>query len=818
MRIAALVFLAATFPSTIFADSRSDSDSSVVRAEAPHSAQSTTLRTDGLSKPVEILRDRWGIAHIYAQSEGDLFFAQGYSAARDRLFQFELWRIQATGTAAEIFGPSELKRDIGARLHRFRGDLKKELNHYHPRGESIINAFVRGVNAYIAETERNPKLLPIEFNLLGIKPRPWTVDVVISRHQGLLGNLTTEVDLARYLPALGEEKVRRMYRFQGGDPMLTPDSALELAAIPEQVLELYSAFRGPMKFTPEQIVADYRNDSVSYAQLAGNHTPDLSLTLEPNSGIGSNNWVIHGSRTMDRAPIMANDPHRAITTPSLRYWVHLVAPGWNVIGAGEPVLPGVSIGHNEYGAWGLTIFGVDSEDLYVYDTNPADANQYRYRGKWESMRIVEDSIAVKGAAASAVEYKYTRHGPVLFEDKQRHKAYALRAAWMEEGGAPYLASLRMNQSRSWEEFREACTYNRIPSESMVWADPKGNIGFQATGIQPLRPNWSGLLPVPGDGRYEWKGFLPIQKFPNEQNPARGYIATANNFLLSLDYPHTQSMPFLWNDGYRYARINEVLGSGRLFNVAEVMRLQNDDLSLPARQLVPLLRGIKLEGSSATARDLLLKWDFVLDQDSVAASVYEMWKQRLMEGFRNLVLVDDAQRALRIKPFLTRVVDAVIAPDGLFGSDPVAGRDELVQRTFNEAVAELTKRFGTDMQTWKYGQEKFHHVNIKHALSSVVKPELRSLLDTSSLPRGGDNDTVSATVGDLQAHGGSFKIIVDTANWDSAAGQNTPGQSGDPNSPFYRNLFELWAQGKYFPVLYSRPKIEAVTAERLLLTP
>jgi penicillin amidase len=674
------------------------------------------------------------------------------------------------------------------------------------------------VNAYIAETQRDPKLLPIEFSLLGIKPRPWTAEVVISRHQGLLGNLTSEVDMARYISVLGEEKVRRLHRFQGGDPMLTPDGALDLAALPKDVLELYSAFRNPMKFTPEQVVAEYRNDTTSYAGLASNQAPDDSFSLGPNSGIGSNNWVIHGSRTMDRAPILANDPHRAITSPSLRYWVHLVAPGWNVIGGGEPVLPGVSIGHNEFGAWGLTIFGTDSEDLYVYDTNPADPNQYRYRDNWESMRVLEDSIAVKGAAPAAVEYKYTRHGPVLFEDKQRHKAYALRAAWMEVGGAPYLASLRMNQSRSWEDFREACTYNRVPSESMIWADPKGNIGFQATGIQVLRPNWSGLLPVPGDGRYEWDGYLPIRKFPNEYNPARGHIATANSFLLSRDYPHAQSMPFVWSDGYRYARINEVLGSGRVFNVAEVMRLQNDDLSIPARQLVPLLRGVKFEGPTAAARDLLLDWDFVLDQNSIAASVYEMWKQRLVDGFRNLVLVDDAQRALTIKPFLTRVVDAMIAPDGLFGSDPMAGRDALVQRSFNEAVAELTKRLGADMQAWKYGQEKFHHATIKHTLSASVNPQLRSRLDTGIAPRGGDADTVSATGGDPQAHGGSFKIIIDTANWDNAAGQNTPGQSGDPDSPYYRNLFELWAQGKYFPVLYSRPKIEAVTSERLLLMP
>jgi penicillin amidase len=468
------------------------------------------LRVPGLSQPVEILRDRWGIAHIYAQNEQDLFFAQGYTATRDRLFQFELWRRQATGTTAEVFGKEELKRDIGARLHRFRGDLREELNFYHPRGEQIVTAFVRGVNAYIEETERDPSLLPLEFRLLGLAPGRWTPDVVISRHQGVIGNLLQEVDYGRAIHRHGVARIRQLAYFQGGEPILEPDPALDLGALPENVLELYAAFRRPLRFRPEQIAPDARTRERADGGL-GVAEPDDSLDLS-SADAGSNNWVIAGSRTQSTFPIMANDPHRPQSVPSLRYWVHLVAPGWNVIGGGEPVLPGVSIGHNEHGAWGLTIFGNDSEDLYVYDTNPRNPNEYRYRGAWEAMRVVHDTIAVKGEAPAAVTYKYTRHGPVLFEDPTRHRAYALRAAWMEIGGAPYLASLRMNQARTWEEFREACTYNRIPAENMVWADRQGNIGYQAAGIQPLRRNWSGLVPVPGDGRYEWDGYSRSRPF------------------------------------------------------------------------------------------------------------------------------------------------------------------------------------------------------------------------------------------------------------------------------------------------------------------
>src|SRR5581483_7184956 len=219
------------------------------------------------------------------------------------------------------------------------------------------------------------------------------------------------------------------------------------------------------------------------------------------------------------------------------YWVHLVAPGWNVIGGGEPTIPGVSIGHNEFGAWGLTIFATDGEDLYVYRTNPANRRQYWYKGRWEAMRVLRDTIAVKGQAPVRIELAFTRHGPVVYEDSVRHLAYAVRAAWLEPGGAPYLASLRMDQARTWDEFRDACAFSNIPGENMVWADRMGNIGWQAVGIAPIRTNWSGLVPVPGDGRYEWADFLPIKEKPHDFNPQRGFIATANNDLIPRNYPH-----------------------------------------------------------------------------------------------------------------------------------------------------------------------------------------------------------------------------------------------------------------------------------------
>ncbi|MBL8268722.1 penicillin acylase family protein [Steroidobacter sp.] len=770
----------------------------------------------GLQQPVEILRDPWGISHIYAQTEADLFFAQGYSAARDRLFQFELWRMQATGTAAAVFGPKELKRDIGARLHQFRGDLRQELNFYHPRGEAIVDAFVKGVNAYIAETERNPELLTLEFRLLGITPKRWTPDVVISRHQGLLVNVRSELANAKLLTTVGAERIRKLTYYQGGDPQLVAPPGLDLASLPEQVLELYVAFRDPMQFEPSQIDPQYRNSADSFKQMSASIGV---IPNEPSRDIGSNNWVIAGERSQSTYPIMANDPHRAVTAPSLRYWVHLNAPGWNVIGGGEPVLPGVSIGHNEYGGWGLTIYGSDSEDLYVYDTDPANPDAYRYKNRWEKMRVIQDTIEVKGQAPVAVTYKYTRHGPVLFEDTAKRKAYALRAAWMDRGAAPYLASLRMNQAKSWEEFRAACLYNLAPAEAMVWADRQGNIGWQATGLRPRRPNWSGLLPVPGDGTYEWNGILPIEQLPHALNPSQGFLATANNFLMPVDFKFPDAMTYEWSDSTRADRISEMLSTGQKFNVALNARMQNDELSLPARELVPLLAGLPLTGVTAQARDRLLAWNYVLDKDSVAAGIYQPWQTRLRDNFRDLILGEElAKQKPRITASMKRMIDQLYAPGVDFGVDPLKGRDQLLVRSLEQAVKELTATLGPDMEGWRLGQEKHHHALIKHPLSSVVNEQTRARFDVGLAPRGGDNYTVNATGSGRQAAGASLKIIVDTEDWDNSIGQNTPGQSGDVNSPHYRDLFELWAQGKYFPILFSTPAVKSAARSRTLLEP
>ena len=785
------------------------------RAQQPHS---DTLHLAGLREPVEVLRDRWGVAHIYARNEHDLFFAQGYVAARDRTFQFEIWRRQATGTTAEVFGPRELTRDIGTRLFTYRGDLTRELNRYHPHGSAIVQAYVDGVNALVGETERDTSLVPIELKMLGLRPQRWTPQVVISRHQGLLGNVEEELQTGRAVAALGASRVKEINWYHPGNPKLDLDPKVDGKLLSADILALYRAFHSPIRFEPSDLAAAYRSDDGALTRLAALDDSIAEDQARRERSIGSNNWAVSGRKTASGSPIMANDPHRTISVPSLRYWVHLSAPGWNVIGGGEPVLPGVSIGHDEYGAWGLTIFETDGEDLMVYHTNPADPRQYRFRGGWERMRTIRDTIAVKGQPPVIVDLHFTRHGPVVYEDTVHHVAYAVRAAWLEPGGAPYLASLRMDQARTWKEFRAACAYSNIPGENMVWADRAGNIGWQAVGIAPIRPNYSGLVPVPGDGRYEWAGFLPILDKPHAYDPPSGFIATANNDLIPPGYAHRDAVGYTWADPYRHDRIAEVLRGATKLTIPDMERLQTDYLSIPARQLVPLLAHVHESTDAAErARQALLTWNLVLNTASVPAGIYEAWREALTDSVNALTIPPEARRLIP-GVGMSRMIQWLSAPDARFGANPAARRDAIVRGSLESAIADLTRRFGPDTSAWRWGQTQYHHVLIQHPLSAAVNSSVRQQLDVGPLPRGGDGLTVNATGYGNQRSGASFRIIVDTGDWDAAVGANTPGQSGDPASPHYRDLFDLWAGNRYFPVPYSRQRVEGVTESLTVLIP
>lgn len=767
-----------------------------------------------LQQPVEISKDQWGINHIYAKNEHDLFFAQGYMAAQDRLFQLELWRRQATGTVAELLGQQEVKRDIGTRLFRFRGDLNKELLHYHPHGPQIVRAFVAGINAYITEILKTPEKLPFEFKILNTKPQLWTPEVVISRHQALAYNVRDELNNGRLVKLIGADKLRELQWFHPQPNVSVtktaqPDLTLRVNGdeLFQPILELYEAFRLPLKFQGRPTKADEDE-----AYITPKTTDEINNWFDVEKQyVGSNNWIISGNKSASGYPMLANDPHRAQSTPSLRYWVHLTAPGWNVIGAGEPTLPGVSIGHNDYGAWGLTIFETDNEDLYVYEINPANSNQYRYKGRWESMKTLTETISVRDGKPVNTTLKYTRHGPVVFEDKAHHKAYAVRAGWLDIGNSPYLASLRMNQARNWAEFRQACTYSRLPGENMIWADRTGTIGWQAVGLAPIRKNFTGLVPVPGDGRFEWSGYLPIQQLPNKVNPPEGYVATANNNLTPTNFPHRNAIGWTWSSPSRAHRIEEVLNDGKRKTMTDFMALQADYLSIPARTLVPLLQNLfSPENRTEQAVSYLRRWDYKLDPSSVAAAIYVAWEEQLKRAIYEQNVPQSARAYLKSLSS-KRVIDALLMP--------TPARDSLLLLCMDRAVADLTKRLGSDMDDWSYGQRKNKHITITHPLSDLVDKAMQTKINLGPIARGGYAETVNATGPNLnQTHGATFRILVDTEDWDKTLGINSPGQSGNPDSPHYRDLFPIWADNNYFPAYFSKEKVKSVAESTIILKP
>ncbi|HEY3134613.1 MAG TPA: penicillin acylase family protein [Blastocatellia bacterium] len=761
-------------------------DDLATRARSVLAQTSGRIELTGLSQPVEVLRDSWGVAHIYAQRVEDLFFAQGFVAAQDRLWQMEIWRRTGEGKLAEILGPSALERDKFARLLRYRGDMEAEWKSYAPDAQLIIRSFVRGVNAFIdASRDR----LPIEFQLTGIKPEPWTPEVCLTRMAGyvMTRNASTEVLRAQLVRMLGAARTEELVETDPLKKLEVPEG-LDLDGIDNKILGGANAAGAPVSFGSSQ------------------------------ASEGSNDWVVSGALTKTGKPILANDPHRNISLPSLRYLIHLVAPGWNVIGAGEPTLPGVAAGHNERIGFGFTIVGIDQQDLYVEETNPNDPTQYRYKGEWEKMKVEREAIKVKGRSEPVeIELRFTRHGPVIYEDTKLHRAYALRWVGSEPGSAGYLASLSLDRAKNWQEFLKALERWRVPSENLVYADVDGNIGWQAAGSAPIRQGWSGLLPVPGSlGRYEWNGWLPLSELPRAFNPSKHFIATANHKIIPEGYKH--EINFEWAAPFRFRRIEEILAKGDRFSVEDFERLQHDETSLPARELVPLLEGLKIDDSAVSdGRDLLTSWDRVLSKDSPGAALYEVWLTKLDAALSKLAVPADAAPIMRGGVSLTRTIRLLKTPDAKnFGAYPKLKRDEVLASTLAEGVTELRSRFGPDMKRWRWGD--LHHAEFKHQLST--DDARRAVFDLKSVSRGGDANTINATGGArfIQRSGASFREILDLADWDNSVAINVPGQSGQPQSPHYGDLLPLWAEGKYFPLLFSREKIEKHTSGRLLLLP
>jgi penicillin amidase len=754
----------------------------------------------GLVEPVEVLIDEFGVPHLYARSRDDLFRAQGFQAARDRLVQIDLWRRRGLGQLSEVFGPEFVARDRAARLFLYRGDMHAEWLAYGSATKRVATAFVGGVNAFVRLCHQRPELLSVEFSELGYQPAYWRPeDIAVIRSHGLFHNLEQEVERALVLREFGAaaEDLRRV---REPEHELRVPEGLDLTDIPEDVLEVYRLATTTPVFT------------------------STSDQARPRTGPeGSNNWVIAGSRTATGRPLLANDPHRAISLPSLRYLAHLNAPGLDVIGAGEPALPGLSIGHNGHLAFGLTIFAIDQEDLYVYRTNPDNPGEYWYSGRWEPMRVVRETIGVAGGDPHPVELRFTRHGPVIYADSHRHTAFAVRAAWLEPGMAPYLGSMDYMAATTPDEFVDAMNRWGAPGENQVYAAPDGTIGWRPAGLVPIRPNWDGTLPVPGDGRYEWAGFHDVDQLPSLRDPSEGWIATANEMNLPADYPNAdRTVTYDWSPRYRYERIAEVLDAASEWTVEDCVRLQTDTVNVAARQVLASLAGFAPTSRVAEAVDLLRDWDCDERVDSAAAALYQLWLRHhlrpelLQQALSGLVpegMVDRAvARLLQEEPPSADVRSDLRMLAALRGEPATLHR--ILEVTLERAWAQARVLLGDDPAQWRWGN--LHHAAPAHPLAGLLSGDWTQL---PRLPRPGSGDTVNATGYDAnftQTKGASFRIVVDVGVWDNSRAMNSPGQSGRPDDPHWTDLYPGWAADESFPLLYSRDAVEARTSARYRL--
>jgi penicillin amidase len=736
---------------------------------------SGTVVVEGLRAPVTVRRDGAGIPHITAANEDDLFFAQGFVQAQDRLFQMDLWRRSVQGRLSEVLGASFIERDAMTRRVQYRGAIDAEWESYGPRAKSIAEAFTRGINAWIARVQDD---LPEQFALAGWKPEPWQAEDLLNRTDAFLssGDAQDEVLRARLVSEIGAPAVDEIWPLVRGGPT-RPLPGVDLGAINYTLGDLLRRVGTPPFF------------SALWAQPGGRSTSRHEPA--PLRQAASNAWAFDGSRAKGGA-LVAADPHRALTTPSLRYLVHLTAPGWNVIGATAPWLPGVAMGHNDSFAWVYAAAPVDVQDLFVERLNPNNERQVQFQGRWVDVQVEHDAIDVKGRR-EPYEYDrlYTRHGVIVGLDRERHLAYTLRWSGSEPGTGAELAAPSLARASSIGELRAALTSWKMPPADFVFASRSGAIGGVRAALMPQRAVGDGRVPSPGwTGSAEWRGWERVV-VPEPRVGGRGFAEAANgNFA-------------------RVARLDVALSKLDRFDVSTMTALQKDVVSVNAERLVPLLARLDLAGSPdlVRARLELIDWDRKMSADSAAAALYAHWEAALRR-----LLVDQRIPAALRSEFLSRpswwILPEVTDPTrNWFDGDPAAARDRLLKEALSAAVQERGSA-GAD-KTW--GGD--HQVIFAHPLA--ITDAARKRFNVGPFATSGYADTVFATTA---ATGPALRLVMDTGDWDRSVAINAPGQSESPRSIHFRDMADKWAAGAYVPLPFSETSVRANAAATLTLTP
>ncbi|RME84006.1 MAG: penicillin acylase family protein [Caldilineae bacterium] len=770
------------------------------------------LSLPGLQAPVTVIRDTRGIPHIYASNPHDLFMAQGYVHAQDRFWQMEFWRRIGAGRLSEIFGASQLDTDRFLRTLGVMRSAERAWEAIDDETRAALEAYAEGVNAYIEQHRDN---LPLEFRILALTgvsftPEPWqpvnTLTWTTMMAYNLGGNYEKELYRAELLARYGEPVMQELtaYPYAGDHPVILP------TGVTWQKLDLKTVMQPP--------------------QIAG-------LDLRAEDGLGSNNWVVHGSRTETGMPLLANDPHLSIQMPSIWYenGLHCEPVGpdcpYNVVGFSFASAPGVIIGHNDRIAWGVTNAYPDVQDLYIERINPENPLQYEVNGRWVDMEVIHESIPVAGRDEPVpLTIRRTRHGPIINDvpyGTESDWAYGwqpLALRWtVLEGNRVAQSVLEINKAQNWEEFRQALRTWDAPSQNFVYADVDGNIGYQMPGRTPIRPNHDGLTPVPGwTDEYEWAGFVDLDDMPHSFNPAQGYIVTANNLVADLS-----RYPFLTRHegaaGFRAQRIVEMIESKDKLSIADFQAIHGDNANLFARDIIPYLRDLPLDRPKvAQARDRLLTWDLQEDMDSPEAAFFESFWYVLPDA----IFADELDDMVRRDKELIRRLFA--QPDSHWWDDintPEAEtRDEILIAALNDAYDLLVQRAGKDPDKWRWGA--LHTATFRNeTLGNSGIGLIESIFNRGPFETSGGRDIVNATgfsndrkrlfqVTSLP----SMRMIVDLGDFGRSLTTNTTGQSGHPYHKHYDDQIDQWRFIRYAPMYWDRGQVEANSEATLILKP
>ncbi len=762
------------------------------------------IQIKGLRAPVRVFRDRWGVPHIYAENEHDLFMAQGFVQAQDRLWQMESNRRLAAGRLSEIIGPPTLGLDRLVRTLGVMRAARREVASYDTHTLRILNAFSEGINAFI---DHRKGRLPLEFRLLKVDPDPWHPDdsIAWAKMMALFGGKNWQ-----------EEIVRAML-----DQKLGMEKALELLG--------YNQPETPTIIPPGL-------DLTSLWPLR----PHIPGSFVPTLGGASNNWAVHGSHTATGFPLLANDMHIVVRVPSIWYEMHLVAGEYDVTGLSMAGVPCIIAGHNKDLAWGAAYGYTDVQDIFLERMSPDKPGKYLYKDQWLQAELIKEEIRVKGEKNPVIhEIWQTRHGPIISSLVPAAQAleHALALKWSAHDPGHTLPTLhRINLARNWEEFKAAAQDWSEPALNLAYADRKGNIAYVLGGRIPIRLLGHGRGPFPGwTGENEWLGYVSPNQKPFLLNPERGFIATANNQVVGSEYPRYLSVDYA--PGFRAARIEQFLSNKNKTSKAEFRTLQGDLKCLPAAPFIAALEGIGVR--SPDAQQLLKRlraWDQVLGPESVGGAIYSVLFYRLLENTFRDELGPVADRFFGVgltylEPLnrfsqLSRVILQRVMEDrnsSWFDDINTPEREDLahiLDKSLNETAEFLRQKLGTDPSGWQWG--KLHQVELEHALGSV--PPLDKVFNLGPYEVGGHFSTVWQSAVNpgmdfnLKGWTASNRHIYDLEDWDKSLGAIVPGQSGMFGSPHYDDQMEMWLNVEHHPLYYSRAKVESEAKHVLILKP